>query len=83
MEAQHSHLLLTNNRYFENEGGASDYPNYHKSTDLPQYLNFRQITLMSKAIAAATLTIAEPIRAGSQVDEAEVLEQKLVSVISV
>jgi len=47
--------------YFENEGSASDYPNYHKSTDLPQYLNFNQITLMSKAIAAATLTIAEPI----------------------
>jgi len=47
--------------YFENTGRASDYPYYHTSNDLPQYINFQQITLMAKAIAAATLTIADPV----------------------
>jgi hypothetical protein len=47
--------------YFENVGSASDYPHYHKSTDLPQYVNFGQVALISQAIAAATATIAEPL----------------------
>lgn len=47
--------------YFENVGSASDYPHYHKSSDLPENLNFEQVALISRAIAAATATIAVPL----------------------
>jgi len=46
--------------YAENTGLYTDYPYYHMSTDLPEHLNFDQITLISKAIAAATATLAVP-----------------------
>jgi hypothetical protein len=42
-------------------GSASDYPHYHKSTDLPENLNFAQVALISQAIAAAAATIAVPL----------------------
>jgi len=42
--------------YFEHEGGASDYPAYHKSDDLPANLNPTQLGLEARAIMAATLT---------------------------
>jgi hypothetical protein len=47
--------------YAENTGLYTDYPFYHKSDDLPSKLNFQQITLISKAIAAAAATLAEPL----------------------
>lgn len=47
--------------FFENPGGASDYPHYHKETDLPQYLNFDQLSLESSAMLASALTFAVPI----------------------
>jgi hypothetical protein len=62
----HQHPATANrvscsNRYFENVGSASDYPHYHKSTDLPEFLNFKQVSLISQAIAAAAATIAVPL----------------------
>jgi len=42
-------------------GSASDYPHYHQSSDLPENLNFEQVALISRAIAAATATIAVPL----------------------
>jgi Zn-dependent M28 family amino/carboxypeptidase len=48
--------------YFENPGGASDYPHYHKSTDLPEYINVQQLGLEGKAIMAAALTYAGAYR---------------------
>ena len=33
--------------YFENEGSASDYPHYHKSTDLPEYVHFYAVNKRS------------------------------------
>ncbi len=47
--------------YFENPYTASDYPHYHKSTDLPQYINWRQLHLIVQAIAAAAATLALPL----------------------
>jgi len=47
--------------YAENTGLYTDYPYYHRSNDLPEFLNFVQITLISQAIAAAAATLAVPI----------------------
>ena len=44
--------------YFENEGGASDYPHYHKSTDLVEYVDFDNALLISKAYLATFMTFA-------------------------
>lgn len=53
--------LPSSSSYFENTGSASDYPNYHKSTDTPQWLNFKQVSLISRAIGSAAATIAVPM----------------------
>jgi len=42
--------------YFEHEGGASDYPAYHKTDDVPANLNPTQMGLEAQAMMAATLT---------------------------
>lgn len=44
--------------FFENPGSASDYPHYHKSTDLLQYVNFEQSLLISRAMMANVMTFA-------------------------
>lgn len=44
--------------FFENPGSASDYPHYHKSTDLIQYVNFEQALLISRAMMANLMTFA-------------------------
>jgi len=49
--------------YFENEGGASDYPHYHQSTDLPEYVDMDNVHLCSKAVLAALMTFAVPVQA--------------------
>jgi len=46
--------------FFEHQGSASDYPDYHKSTDLPGNLNFNQMVLHCSAIMANALTFAVP-----------------------
>lgn len=46
--------------FFENPGSASDYPHYHKETDLVQYLNFDQMRLESAAMLASAMTFAVP-----------------------
>jgi Zn-dependent M28 family amino/carboxypeptidase len=48
--------------YFENPFGASSYPHYHQSTDLPQYINVEQLGLEGTAIMAAALTYAGAYR---------------------
>lgn len=47
--------------FFENPGSASDYPHYHKETDLVQYLNFDQLKLESSAMLASAMTFAVPM----------------------
>ena len=49
-------------RYAENTGLYTDYPYYHRSNDLPEMLNFVQITLISQAITAAAATLAVPLQ---------------------
>jgi len=44
--------------YFENTAGASNYPFYHTSQDLPEHVNITQVLLESKAMMAAVLTYA-------------------------
>jgi len=38
-----------------------DYPEYHKSTDLPQYVDYEQIELITKSATALVATLAVPI----------------------
>jgi len=47
--------------YFESTGGYVDYPEYHKSTDLPQYVDYEQIELITKSATALVATLAVPI----------------------
>jgi hypothetical protein len=47
--------------YFETPGTVVDYPQYHRSTDLPEYVDFAQVGLITRAAAAALATFAEPI----------------------
>lgn len=47
--------------YFETTGSTVDYPAYHQSTDLPQNLDFEQVGLITKAIAAAIASFAQPL----------------------
>jgi hypothetical protein len=37
------------------------YPHYHESTDLPEYLDFEQMGLITKAAAAAVAVFADPL----------------------
>lgn len=46
--------------FFENPGSASDYPHYHRSTDLIQYVDFTQVALISKAMMANVMVHAVP-----------------------
>jgi len=46
--------------YFENEGSASDYPHYHKSTDLPEFVDAENMQLVSKACLSTLMTFAVP-----------------------
>jgi len=48
--------------FFEHPGSASDYPHYHKSTDLIGNIEFDQMLLESKAMMANALTFAIPIK---------------------
>ena len=47
--------------YFQNPGSASDYPQYHKSTDTYQNNNFEQVRLETQAVLAAVLVFAVPL----------------------
>jgi len=47
--------------YFETTGSAVVYPHYHQSSDLPEYLDFEQMGLITKAAAAAIATFADPL----------------------
>lgn len=47
--------------YFETSGSSVVYPHYHQSTDLPEYLDFEQMGLITKAAAAAIATFADPL----------------------
>jgi len=47
--------------YFQNAGAASDYPDYHKSTDTIDKNNFEQMKLETQAVLAAVMTFAIPI----------------------
>lgn len=48
-------------RYFETTGTTVAYPHYHQSSDLPQYLDFEQVGLITKSAAAAIATFAQPL----------------------
>jgi Zn-dependent M28 family amino/carboxypeptidase len=43
---------------FETPSGNEGYPHYHRSTDLPQYVNFTQVALFAQAIYSCVLTAA-------------------------
>ena len=45
--------------YFENVGNASSYPHYHQQTDLPEYLNYEQCGLITKAVLGLVLTMGD------------------------
>jgi len=47
--------------FFETPGAAVIYPHYHQSTDLPQYMDFKQVGLITKAAAASLAAFAEPL----------------------
>jgi len=47
--------------YFENVQSASAYPCYHRSCDLPEEVNFAQVTLHTKGFMAGVATLAEPL----------------------
>jgi len=47
--------------FFECPGTTVDNPNYHRSTDLPNTLDYVQLTYFSKALYACALTQARPI----------------------
>jgi len=47
--------------FFETPGAFVVYPQYHKSTDLPEFLDFTQMGLITKAAAASLASLAEPI----------------------
>jgi hypothetical protein len=47
--------------FFETTGAAVSYPHYHKSTDLPQYVDYDQVGLITKAATAALASFAEPL----------------------
>jgi len=44
--------------FFEHTGAASDYPSYHRSTDVPANLNPTQLGLEAQAIMASAFTYA-------------------------
>lgn len=46
--------------YFENQGSASDYPHYHQSTDLPEYVDPENMLLITQAMMAAAMSFAVP-----------------------
>ena len=46
--------------YFENQGSASDYPHYHQSTDLPEYVDPENMLLITRAMMAAAMSFAVP-----------------------
>jgi len=47
--------------FFESTGGYVDYPQYHKSTDLPQYVDYDQLEQITKSAAALLATLATPL----------------------
>jgi len=47
--------------YFQNPATASDYPDYHRSTDTNENNNVLQLELETKAILAAVMTFAETV----------------------
>lgn len=49
--------------YFQNAGAASDYPDYHKSTDSIDKCNFVQMRMETQAVLAAIMTFAVPLKA--------------------
>lgn len=46
--------------FFETPTAAVEYPQYHRSDDLLQYLDVEQIKLESQAVCASTLLLADP-----------------------
>eukprot|EP00756_Hemistasia_phaeocysticola_P031682 Hpha_TRINITY_DN16367_c1_g9::TRINITY_DN16367_c1_g9_i1::g.62892::m.62892 len=48
--------------FFENKVAASSYPHYHRSTDLLQYINTKQLTLEVKALVATVFSFAHVVR---------------------
>eukprot|EP00038_Savillea_parva_P022255 m.37175 g.37175 ORF g.37175 m.37175 type:complete len:466 (+) comp5496_c0_seq1:2786-4183(+) len=46
--------------FFENTAAASNYPHYHKSTDLPSEINQENIEVLSKAFVASIVSYAGP-----------------------
>lgn len=47
--------------YFENTANTVQYPHYHRSTDLIQYVNTDQSLLESKAVMAGAMSYAVPV----------------------
>jgi Zn-dependent M28 family amino/carboxypeptidase len=47
--------------FFETTGTTVAYPHYHQSTDLPQYIDFEQLGLITKSAAATIATYAVPV----------------------
>lgn len=45
---------------FENTASASNYPHYHKSTDLPSEINAENHEVLTRAMAASFLSFAVP-----------------------
>jgi len=47
--------------FFECPGANVDNPNYHRSTDLPNTIDYAQLVYVSKALYACALTQARPV----------------------
>ena len=43
--------------FFENGEAASNYPSYHTTTDLIEYVNTKQLALETQAVAATVFTL--------------------------
>jgi hypothetical protein len=61
--------------FFENSGSASDYPHYHKSTDLPAEINEENHVTLSRSLMASFLSFAVPDNDAMIASNAPVFEQ--------